>query len=283
MANFPYFPFYPGDWLSSLRNNCLTLEQQGGYMRLLCLCWTSGHCALPDDQRKLQKLSGLPEHALADVYEMFIAHPSVPGSITSKRLLEEWVKTCRMSEQRSQAAKKPREKRVNGCSANAQQMPNENRANAPISESESDSELEPESDIRKKKKKEKSGGQLRALPAAGVSVATWEAFADAYQRRYKVPPVRNSQVNALLCQLVRKLGVVEAPAVAAFYLTHNNPFYVAKRHPPNLLVQDAEGLRTQWATGVKATRSEVRQAEVLDDAHAQIRRVEAMLARGGVA
>ena len=80
--------------------------------------------------------------------------------------------------------------------------------------------------------------------------------------------------------LIEKLGAAEAPHVAAFYLTHNDPFYVKKRHPPNLLVLDATGLRTQWATGVKATSSEVRQAEMKDDSREQVKRVEAILARG---
>jgi len=65
--------------------------------------------------------------------------------------------------------------------------------------------------------------------------------------------------------------------VAAFYLTHNKSFYVQARHPVTLLLRDAEGLRTEWATGVKATTGEARNVERRDDAMAQIQRVKAMM------
>ncbi|MGL4296232.1 MAG: hypothetical protein ACRCTG_10990 [Aestuariivirga sp.] len=121
----------------------------------------------------------------------------------------------------------------------------------------------------------KSGGQVRTLPAVPKSAATWEAYAGAYRRRYGVEPVRNSKTNAQLCQLVDRLGAQEAPEVAAFYVTHNKPLYVSARHPANLLVQDAEGLRTQWATGVKATTRETQSAEQKDNMREQYKRVMA--------
>lgn len=107
--------------------------------------------------------------------------------------------------------------------------------------------------------------------------ATWDAYQSAYRARYHVEPVRNQQVNSHLKQLVARLGSEDAPRVAAFYLTHNKPFYVSARHSTNLLLRDAEGLRTEWATGIKATTGEAKQAEVQDDARAQIDRVRAKL------
>lgn len=107
--------------------------------------------------------------------------------------------------------------------------------------------------------------------------STWDAYQSAYQTRYQVPPVRNQQVNSQLKQLVSRVGADEAPQLAAFYLTHNKPLYVSARHPTNLLLRDCEGLRTEWATGIKATSSEARQAEVQDDARAQVNRVRASM------
>ena len=109
------------------------------------------------------------------------------------------------------------------------------------------------------------------------SADTWQAYADAYRARYRIQPVRNAKVNSQLKQLVERLGKAEAPSVAAFYLTHNGPFYVQKRHPVNLLVADAEGLRTQWATGVKATSGEAKNAEHVDDVCDQVERVRSMM------
>jgi hypothetical protein len=56
----------------------------------------------------------------------------------------------------------------------------------------------------------------------------------------------------MLARLVEKLGATESPPVAAFYVTHRSSWYAEKMHPVNLLLQDAEKLRTEWATGRQA-------------------------------
>ena len=113
--------------------------------------------------------------------------------------------------------------------------------------------------------------------APAQSTETWNAYASAYQARYGSTPVRNKKVNSLLCGLVDRLGTTEAPLVAAFYVGHNDPFYVRSRHPVDALLKSAEGLRTQWATGIKATTGEAKNAERKDDALAQIARVKAAM------
>lgn len=106
---------------------------------------------------------------------------------------------------------------------------------------------------------------------------TWEAYKRAYHDRYHVDPVSNAGVFSMLCKLVDAVGMRSAPSVAAFYVSHNSPLYVAKRHPVNLLLSDATGLHTQWASGVKATTGEAKNAERRDDSQAQIARVKAMM------
>lgn len=81
---------------------------------------------------------------------------------------------------------------------------------------------------------------------------TWEAYATAFFNRHKTEPVRNAKTNAQIVQIVKNLGE-EAPHVAAFYLTHNEPWYVKKMHSLDSLVKDAESLRAQWATGKMVT------------------------------
>lgn len=78
---------------------------------------------------------------------------------------------------------------------------------------------------------------------------TYRAYAEGYVKQYRVEPVRNAKANALLCQLVDRLGAKEAPPVAAFYVSLTTPLYVKAGHPLNLLVRDCESLRTQWKTG----------------------------------
>jgi hypothetical protein len=64
--------------------------------------------------------------------------------------------------------------------------------------------------------------------------------------------VRNANANAPCCQLIDRLGE-EAPAVAAFYVNHNAQFYTRALRQLDLLVRDAEKVRTEWATGQTMT------------------------------
>ncbi len=86
----------------------------------------------------------------------------------------------------------------------------------------------------------------KAKPPKGD--AAYQAYAQGYAKRYGIEPVRNAKTNALMCQLVDRLGAEEAPLVATFYLSVDTPLYVNARHPPNLLLRDSESLRTQWKT-----------------------------------
>jgi len=91
--------------------------------------------------------------------------------------------------------------------------------------------------------------RVRAREAEAPTAAVWQAYSDAYFRRYQVEPARNATVNGQLANLVARLGAQEAPHVAAFYVANDEPLYRRKRHPVGLLLHDAEGLRTQWARG----------------------------------
>lgn len=103
---------------------------------------------------------------------------------------------------------------------------------------------------RERKGKGKEGTSPPASqPALKPTALTWEAYSSAYAARYGAEPVRNATVNGQLAQFVSRIGVEDAPAVASFYLRHDNALYRNATHPVNLLLRDAEALRTQWATG----------------------------------
>lgn len=93
------------------------------------------------------------------------------------------------------------------------------------------------------------------------STPVWQAYAEAYRLRYGVEPVRNAKANALLAQFVDRLGGDESPAVAAWYVAQSRGLYVAAKHAIDLLLRDAEGLRTEWATGRAMTDTQARQAD----------------------
>jgi hypothetical protein len=99
--------------------------------------------------------------------------------------------------------------------------------------------------------------------AAAPTAAIWHAYASAYGHRYGIEPVRNAKVNGQLAQLLARLGAEEAPRVAAFFVSHNNRYYVQKLHAVDCLLNDAEKLRTEWATGRRVTATAANEADRL--------------------
>lgn len=142
--------------------------------------------------------------------------------------------------------------------------------------SSSEDQTDTDEDGKKEERKElpRARKAARAVPVTGAE--TWDRYAESYRSRYGVDPVRNARVNSQLAQLVTRLGQEEAPQVAGWYLSHNRPLYVQARHPVALLLRDAEGLHTEWRTGVKATTLEARSAEQRDNVVEQLKRVRAM-------
>lgn len=90
---------------------------------------------------------------------------------------------------------------------------------------------------------------------------TWGAYSIAYMDRYGVDPVRNAMVNGQLSQFVGRVGATEAPSVAAWYVGHQNRFYVEVGHSVAMLLRDAEKLRTEWATNRRGTSTQALQAD----------------------
>lgn len=114
--------------------------------------------------------------------------------------------------------------------------------------------------------------------SVGISIeSTWSSYAEAYKHRYGISPVRNRKADDEFRSFLGRIPENEAPQVAAFYVTHNAQWYVSKMHPVNLLLADAEKLRTEWATGTKMTSVAVKNAEVKDNVVEQVKRVEAIM------
>lgn len=100
----------------------------------------------------------------------------------------------------------------------------------------------------------------------------WKRYSNAYFSRYKTEPVRNAVVNSKIKLLAERLGD-EAKDVVEFYVTHNNAFYVRSTHQIGLCLQDAEGLRTQWATGRMTSQKEAQQADSSTALASQLKRL----------
>lgn len=153
MADLPYFPFYPADWISSPRIMCLTLAQQGAYMRLLCACWMSGDCSLPEDHQKLSMISGLPVEEVKTLGPFLGPHPTKTGHITNERLMKEWDKAHWISDMRSQAGKKSGKSRRTCVQQKHKQSANKIPTNSDKSEVRSQTHNSESKDIIQKEEK----------------------------------------------------------------------------------------------------------------------------------
>lgn len=106
-----------------------------------------------------------------------------------------------------------------------------------------------------------------------ISAATWDAYSQAYERRYNTKPVRNKTVNGQLANFVKRLGESEAPLVAEFYVNHPNAFYVRNMHAVGVMLRDAEKLRTEWFTGRIVTQREANSVDSGGAIRSQLERI----------
>ena len=128
-------------------------------------------------------------------------------------------------------------------------------------------EVEVEVEVEKRQSTEVEREEVKVLHAAkngrprAASTDTWDAFSKAYLNRYGVVPSRNKRVNSQMAQFITRVPLAEAPLIAAFYLGHNDAFYIRSAHSVGIMLRDAEKLRTEWQTGRKVTGQKARQDE----------------------
>lgn len=89
----------------------------------------------------------------------------------------------------------------------------------------------------------------------------WTAYSTAYFDRYKTEPVRNQKMNAQVNDLLKRLGKIEAPPVAAYFVGINDSFLIRGCHEFGALLAKAEAYRTQWATNSQVNSVTARQIE----------------------
>lgn len=98
--------------------------------------------------------------------------------------------------------------------------------------------------------------------ASSKASEVWNAYANAYNARYKVDAVRNAKQNRLCQELVKRVGHDKAIEVTAFYLNINDGWIISKQHPLEYLVKNCEGIVTRMERGVSTiTQNQVKQAE----------------------
>ena len=117
-------------------------------------------------------------------------------------------------------------------------------------------------EVEEKRREEQPLSQNLPVPVGpSLGSQAWDGYCAAYRQRYGESPVRNRKVNSLFKQFSELVPLGEAPHIAAFYVSSQNRLYVNAGHAVNLLIRDAEKLRTEWATGRRITDTQSRQAD----------------------
>lgn len=101
----------------------------------------------------------------------------------------------------------------------------------------------------------------KARTANPDNVKTWEAYSQAYISRYGVEPVRNAKVNGQIANIVKSVGAEQAPALAAYFVSHNDFFFVQRRHDIGLLQSNLQKVVTDMRIGKQMTAQQARQIE----------------------
>ncbi len=256
--SLPYYHFYPGDYARDTRH--LSLMQHGAYRLLIDLYMDRGaplRNDLPYLYRWLHAESVEEKAAVQFILtEFFLLTDNV---WTHKRCEAELLARGTAYENKVKGAAKAREAKAAKAKLISEQestliselIPGHNQ-NQNQNQNQKDLNHLPKPSRKKP----------RAVSAA-KTVETWEAYRSAYSQRYGIEPVRNAQVSGMLSKVVDRLGAVEAPAVAAYYVEHERSQYVASNHSVSLLLRDCESLRTDWARGTQTTDTAARDADRL--------------------
>ena len=292
--SFAYFPFYTGDYYRDTRH--LSMLQHGAYRQLLDHCWDQKG-PLPLDLEKCYRICGAvskeeQECVRGIISEFFVC---MDDGHYQKRVMEEVAKAeqwsqksregglksaiTRRSKARKGAAAKRNEPPLNHPSTTVQPpsvspSPSPSPSLTPSPTYSGEPPGPPQPTVA-------SGKPARKRAVKPVSGDVWEAYCFAYKSRYQVEPVRNAKVNSQLSQLVGRLGD-EAAEVAGFYVSNRNGLYVASKHCTDLLLRDAEKLRTEWATGNVTHGRDAREEDRLSATGAMWDRVGERLKAKGI-
>jgi hypothetical protein len=89
----------------------------------------------------------------------------------------------------------------------------------------------------------------------------WEAYAAAYEERYRVAPIRNARQNAIAARIAKSMGLEDAILCARHFLVINDQFFLKCGHAFKLLESNWESILLQAKKGVRYTQAAAKIAD----------------------
>lgn len=257
-----YYRRYVGDYRRDTAR--LTIMEHGAYGLLMDEAYASEK-PLPAQYDELYRICGAitqdEQAAVRSVADRFF--PLVGGSRHHKRIAAELVKGLAAIAAYADGAGKTNEKRW------GKRSPSESPSESPgdpstIHHPPSTKNHPPAVKPPPKSKPSSARGKRGAAPNPALDESarlTWESYRGAYLERWGAEPVRSAKANSLIRQFCQALPLDHAPRVAAFFVQSKRGLYTASHHDLTLLLRDAAGLHTEWATKVQLTETEARQGD----------------------
>lgn len=267
-----WMPLYVADYLADTLH--LTTAEHGAYMLLIMQYWRGGGPIPDNDARLARVVRATPEEWAAmrpSVAELFKIGDGVWRHKRVDAELAAAVARAGLQRARTEAATEARWKRNdirNGhrdasVTTSVTESSSPSPSPAPAPSPSSSQIINPETSLTSSTVPAAAKKSRPPAPPSNPEVvsAAWNAYADAYAHRYRVPPTRNAQANALLGQFIRRVPAAEAGSILAWYVASSRGVYVGARHPLTLALRDAEGIRTDWLTGSRPTDTAARHVD----------------------
>jgi len=105
----------------------------------------------------------------------------------------------------------------------------------------------------------------------------WFSYADAYERKYRTSPIRNSKTNSQCKRLIYLVGKENACKIVKHYLTINDQFYIKKAHDIGLCITDYQKILTSAETGINITTTKATQVDKMQTNRDAFREVSKMM------
>lgn len=85
----------------------------------------------------------------------------------------------------------------------------------------------------------------------------FNSYVEGMRQRYgnKINPARNAKINAMLKNMIDRIGIDNSALVARNFPLHQNSWYVQKTHSIESMLQDCESLLIQVQSGQMVTRT----------------------------
>ena len=95
--------------------------------------------------------------------------------------------------------------------------------------------------------------EAKPQPSASVGSQVWQAYSQAMQQKWNYAPPRNAKVSSQAKQLVELVGADNALALARYFPTRADRWYVEKGHAFGILLTDYPKLLRDVSLGFKVT------------------------------